>query len=297
MSKAWNPQGRSLALLHACQRIFQEYSEYVTLRQTFYLLVEEGSLRNDEASWRKLKTLTLKARKHGRIPAKSFSVSNNPTKTTYAVEAKEYLEKTLKDFRIPRSYGQANYVEIWVEREPLNNFVEHLLGEYDVPVYVTGGYSNYSFVHSAAERLKDSTSREGSPRILYLSDFSASSFKMFEILSEELGEELGLSRQEVSSILFKVAVLPEHIVKYNLPVCYTASKEARSPKFDELYGDVIDLLELPDKACIEIESINPKSLSNLLHNVIFGLLDQGTMSEVAAKEALSIQQLKGLLGG
>lgn len=296
-SRSWNPQGRSKALLMECQRYFSDYSEFVTLKQLFYLLVQDGLLRNDEASWRKLKTLTLKARKHGRMDPMAFSLNKHPTETNYTVEADDYLRKMVKDFRIPRTFGQDNYFEIWVEREPLNVFVEHLLSEYDIPVFVTGGYSNYSFTFSAAERIRDSLTRSGSPRILYLSDFSPSSFKMFEILSEELANDLGIARSEMGSILFRGAVLPEHIVKFDLPACYTPSQEKRSKRFEELYGDLTKLMLLPDDACVEVESINPKDLSTIIHNVMFGLLDQSTMAEVATKEAESLNLLRAKLMG
>ncbi len=296
-SKSWNPQGRSKKLLVECQRYFNDYSEFVTLKQLFYLLVQDGLLRNDEASWRKLKTLTLKARKHGRMDPMAFSLNKHATETTYTADADSYLQKMVKDFRIPRTFDQSNYFEIWVEREPLNVFVENLLREYDIPVFVTGGYSNFSFTYSAAERIRDSLSRDGAPRILYLSDFSASSFKMFEILSEELGNELGLARSEVGSILFKGAVLPEHIVKFNLPACYTPSHEKRSKRFNELYGDLMQLMCLPEDACVEVESLNPKDLSTIIHNVMFGLLDQDTMAAVAQKEAESLNLLRAKLKG
>lgn len=295
--KRWSPQARSLKLITACLRYFEEYSEYITLKQLFYLMVSEGLLRNDEASWRKLKTVTLKARKHGRLPATALSLNKHPTETRYTVDPDEYIEKVVRDFRIPRTFGQDNYIEIWVEREPLNIFVEHLLGEYDIPVYVTGGYANYNFIHSAALRLKDSTTRKGSPRVVYLSDFSASSFKMFEMMSEDLAAELDLTRQEVSSILFKAAVLPEQFIKFDLPKCFTPSKEEKSDRFTALYGDLMGVMGMEGNTCIEIESINPKDFSDLLHNIVFGLMDQNTMAEVARKEADSISKLRDALHG
>ncbi len=296
MSRSWNPQGKSKKLLMECQRYFDQYSEFVTLKQLFYLLVADGLLQNDEASWRKLKTLTLKARKHGRIPATAFSLSQHPTSTEYVVHPEEYLDKALSDYRIPRTYGQENYFEIWVEREPLNVFVENLLGSYDIPVYVTGGFSNYSFTYSAAERIRDSLHRSGSPRIMYLSDFSVGSSKMFETLAEELGYELGLSRSEVGSVLFRGAVLPEHIIKHNLPACYSKSKGADSKKFEQLYGDVLPLLGLTKDQYVEIEALNPQDLSDMLHSVMFSLISQDQLAVIAQQEAEAREDLQRRLG-
>lgn len=297
ISRTWNLQGKSKKLLMACQRYFDEYSEFITLKQLFYLLVEEGLVENNDTGWRKLKALTLRARKHGRISPTAFSLNRYPTTTQYAVKPDEYLAKAVKDYRIPRTYGQDNYFEIWVEREPLNVFVENLLGEYDIPVFVTGGFSNYAFTYSAAERIRDSLHREGSPRVLYLADFGVSSTKMFETISEELSFELGLTRQEVGSILFKGAILPEHVIKYHLPACYAKSKGAQSRRYDELYRDLLPLMGLGPDQYVEIEALNPKVLSEIIHNVMFGLISQDTLADVAMEEADALQELKRLVSG
>jgi hypothetical protein len=57
------------------------------------------------------------------------------------------------------------------------------------------------------------------------------------------------------------------------------------------------LAGLSDKACVEIESVNPKDLSNMLHAVVFGLMDQGVMADVARKEADSKEKIKEVLDG
>lgn len=291
-SRDWKPQGESSRLLIAAQKFLHEYSEFITLRQLFYLMVDKGYLDNTESSWRKLKTLMLRARKHGRVSPRAFSLNKYNEDTQYTVEAEEYLTEAIKKYRIPRTYKQPNYIEIWVEREPLNTFLEHLLGDYDIPVYVTGGYSNYSFIYSACERLRNSVHREGSPRVLYFSDFSVASFQMYDSLLEELAGTLKLTPTEMASIVFKVGVLPEQMVKYDLPVCYTTSKDVKNKKFFELYGDALSLLGLPSNTCVEIEALNPMDLSEIVHNVVFGLLDQAVLSEVAHEEADNIERLR-----
>ena len=86
-------------------------------------------------------------------------------------------------------------------------------------------------------------------------------------------------------------------MKYGLPTCYTPSREARGQKFEELYGDILGVAGLSENASVEIEAINPKVLSDMLHNVVFSLMDQGVMADVARKEAQSKEDIKVVLDG
>jgi hypothetical protein len=293
--KPWKPQERSAKLLNQCHSYFEQYSEFATLKQVFYLMVEDGLLRNDVASWRKFRTLVFRAKKHGRLPSAVFPSGRYPEKSVYVPDAHSYLQKAVNDFKIPRTFLQDNHVEIWVERTPLSFFVEYLFQEYGIPVYTVGGYASFSFVHAAAQRLQDSAKRAGSPRIIYLGDFNSGSSKTFEALKDDLTERLKLQPQDVSSMLFKAAVLPEHIVKYNLPLSFTKVKEKPSDEFVELYKESYELLGMNLQDSVEVEAINPLELATMLNNIVLGLLDQSVMIDVARREEQAKLELKKVM--
>lgn len=294
--RTWSPQGSSKEILLACQQYFDEYSEFITLKQLFYLFVAEGRLENTEAAWRRLKALTIRARKHKRLAPTAFSLDQHLAPARYTVDASQYLKQAQRQYRIPRTYGQPNHLEIWVEREPLNVFVQNLVSAYDVPVLATGGYSNYGFLYAAAERLRDSASRTGAPRILYLADFSPDSHTMFESVSEDLASELNLTRQEMSTILFRGAILPEHIAKYTLPPSFIKARENKNPSFRRTYGDLAQLVNLDPSEYVEIEALNPSVLAEIIENVMFSLLDTDVLEQVAHQEAAERQRIARILG-
>lgn len=280
----WKPTKESSKLLLESQRLINEYSGSITLRQLFYLLADKGLVSLDETAYRKVKNLMINARKSQRVPPTTFASDVVLPDEEMFGTVDKYLESCVKHYRIPRTFDQPNYVEIWVEREPLKVFIDSLVSEYDIPVYVTGGYSSLSFVFEAAQRIELSAERKGSPRILYFSDFSPASTNMFESQVTEVSSHLSLTREEAAAIMLKVCVEPEHIIKFDLPILDTLPSTSKTTLFEDQYSDTLEALGLPRIPLVEIESLNPFDLADILSNVLFSLTDQNTLGEVAILE-------------
>jgi hypothetical protein len=293
---SWRPTKDSAALLLECQRILSEYTGSITLRQMFYLLVEAGYIDFSEASYRKVKNLMINARKAGRVPPTTFSDALPAIDDGLYGDAERYLRYCLKSYRIPRTYGQPNYVEIWVEREPHRVFVNSLVKDYDIPVYVTGGYSSFSFVFEASKRIADAASRDGSPRILYFSDLSPASINMFESQVSEISSHLTLTRDEADAIMLRVGVDPEHVIKFDLPILDTLRPSQKTALFESRYSNMLEELGLPRLPIVELEAINPIDFSDIVANVLFSLTDQRFLEDVALLEDKNKQVIRRSIG-
>lgn len=294
---SWKPTKESAALLQESQRMLDEYSGSITLRQLFYLLVNSGKVTFDETSYRRVKNLMINARKNGRVLPTTFAPNVANVDQDIYGDPRKYLDHCVSSYRVPRTFKQPNHIEIWVEREPLKVFMDSLVEEYDIPVYVTGGYSSFSFVFEAAQRIRDSAARVGSPRILYFSDFSPASTNMFESQLSELSNHLELTKDEISSIMLRTCVEPEHIIKFGLPVLETVQSTSKTALFESLYSDTLVALGLPRIPIVEIESLNPSDLSDIVSNVLFSLTDQNTFSDVAILEDKNKTAIANILGG
>lgn len=290
----WRPTKDSSELLRHCQRVLGEYDSSITLRQLYYILASEGHVSLDEASYRKVKNLMINARKASKVPPTTFSKPYKALDESVYSTAASYLEDCVGSYRIPRTYNQPNHVEIWVEREPHKVFVESVVSEYDVPVFTTGGYSSFSFVFDAAKRIESSAERRGSPRILYLSDFSPSSVNMFESQVSEISSHLSMSREEVEAIMLRVCVEPEHIIRYDLPIIESARPTQKTALFEATYSDLLETLGLPKVPFVEIESLNPKDLEEIINNVLFSLTDQEVLTKVPILESDNRKKLEEL---
>ena len=280
----WRPTRESQRLLGASQTLLSEYSESITLRQLYYLLVREGLVDYSESAYRKVKNLMINARKYGSVPPTTFSYEIEPTDDTIYADPMRFLNNSVKEYRIPRTLGQNNYVEIWVEREPLKVYLDSVVKVLDVPVYVTGGYSSLSFVFEASQRLKEASKRDGSPRVIYLSDFSPASLNMFESQVTEIGNHLGLTPNQASAIMLKSCVEPEHIVRFDLPIFNELPSTQKTALFESTYSTRLQALGLPPICTVEIESLNPKALSAILSNILGSLFSADKVREVIELE-------------
>jgi hypothetical protein len=262
----------------------------------FYLLVAGGHLDFSEASYRKVKNLMINARKAGRVPPTTFSdAAPAPDDRVYG-DIDRYLRKCLQEYRVPRTYGQPNHIEIWVEREPHRVFISSLVKEYDIPVYVTGGYSSFSFVFESAKRIEQAAERSGSPRVLYFSDLSPASINMFESQVSEISSHLTLTRDEVDAIMLRVGVDPEHAIKFDLPILETVQAGQKTALFEERYSDTLEDLGFPRLPIIELEAVNPIDFSEVVSNVLFSLTDQRVLEDVAILEDENKQLLRRGIG-
>lgn len=290
----WKPTKDSAALLLECQRLLNEYSGSITLRQMFYLLVNSGHVDLDEPSYRKVKNLMINARKYGRVPPMTFAGEVVKVDESIYSTADSYIKSCISEYRIPRTFNQPNHIEVWVEREPHKVFITSLISEYDIPVYVTGGYSSFSFVFEAARRIKESAERKGSPRILYFSDLSPASINMFESHVSEISSHLSLTRDQADAIMLRVGLEPEHLIKFDLPVLETLSPNQKTMLFESKYSELLDELGYPKIPIVELESLNPADFSSIVSNVIFSLTDQKALEDVAILEDKNRKALKSI---
>jgi len=283
----WRPNTESSKLLFSAQRVLNDYDYDITLKQLFYLLVDLGEITMTSNSYRKLSTLMLNCRKYGRIRPDLF------------VEEQDFdlkpanLEDFVDSYRINRLSMQDDYVEIWVDKASFAQFVRKTVKPYDVQVFTSEGFSPYSFTYSAYLRLTNAAKMGKIPRILYFSDFEPTSLVIFESILSELASLLNMTTREVSTFVFRVMVLPEHIVHYQLP--YEILESSKSTElFEERYSSTLKSVGLPGVLKAEVESLNPSVAKGLILNAVFAILDYGKISfaqEIESAERMALRQL------
>lgn len=297
MVKTWKPNKESSKILLAAQRVLNEYQYPITFKQLYYRLVTEEAIDNSLASYRKLNSLITNARKNGRLAPSlfipNFVEDNQDEEDTTRLE--NYLDRVVNEYHIDRMTNQKNYVEVWVGNEEMYGFMSTLLAKFDVPVYVFQGYSSYQFTYQAYRRMSAAVQRGQVPRILYFSDLSVSSMNIFESVLNEMASMFEMSYTEISSIIFSVGVLPDHVVKYDLVTAPDAPSDSRVKLFDEKYGDILESIGLPRNIKVELESVDPKWLRALLYNAVFSILDYNVMREVEKKEQEDREKLRAIL--
>ena len=287
--KIWRPNAASSKVLISAQKVLNSYPYPITFKQLYYRLVSEGVIDNSMPKYRMLNNLITNARKYGRLSPSLFVPKQVGRVTAFSPE--DYLGKCIDLYHLDRTRSQKNYVEVWVERNTIFSFVEHLLAPYDIPVYVMQGNSNYAFAYQAYQRLQAAADEGKVPRVICLTDLCVSSYNSFEYFLSEMASLFGVSYQDMSSIIFCLGILPDHIVRYDLVEAPNTTKDSRVRGFDQKYGDLLESLDFPRNTRVEIEAIDPKSLRDLLYNTIFGIIDYGLMLEVEKREATDKKKL------
>jgi hypothetical protein len=248
----------------------------MTVRQVFYQATVRDIVEKSEAGYNKVQTDLVLMRKAGVLPygwlADSTRWQRKP-RTFHSVE--QALVETARFYRKALWADIDAYVEVWLEKDALAGVVDDVTDMFDVPLMVARGYASLSFLHSAAEHIRD---LDVPAYIYHLGDFDPSGVNAGEKIEETLR-----AMAPAAEIHFeRLAVTPEQIKDWNLPSRPTKASDSRAKNF----GDI----------SVELDAIDPDSLRELVADAIVAHLplDQFEVLKVAeASERTLIRQLVG----
>ena len=135
-----------------------------------------------------------------------------------------------------RWYEQPEYVEVWEEKNDLLPDFKEILEDREIIIRANKGYSSLEFLFVCTERLKEMMQMKGFKpehiHILYCGDCDPSGMDIDYYIKRRL-KQLG-----ISGIDFKrIAVTPEQIKKYHLPLMALQEKNPNTKEYKLLYGD------------------------------------------------------------
>ena len=193
-----------------------------TLRTLFYRLVSLEVIPNTSQAYKQLSSITVKARKTGKIRWDSFSDEGRLVLADFAEDYRtpeehvqvgiDFLKNASQNYNVPRWYKQPNYVEVWIEKLALADTFSSFLEDQDVKIGIDRGYSGWSFLYENCMRLQRVKKSGKDIHILYFGDFDPSGDDMERHLDKALCyfglEDIDLQR---------IAVSEEQIEEFNLP--------------------------------------------------------------------------------
>ena len=218
----------TIAFLRGAQWAIESEKEYwpLTVRRVHYLLLNDPPLRhdkkpgstyqNDLGSYKALTNLLLRARLTGDIPHAAIEDETRPVRVIATHQnPTDYIKEEAEDFL--RHYardllrGQANHIEILVEKNAIRKHVETVAEEYCIPCTTGRGYSSLSPRWKMVKRFRQS----GKERLilLILSDFDPDGEEIAASFPRSLRDDFGLS----NVIAHKVALSGADVREYNLP--------------------------------------------------------------------------------
>jgi len=220
----------------------------MTVRQVFYQATIRGLVPKDESGYDKVQTDLALMRRNGDLPY-DWLVDNTRWQRkplTYADPA-DALRHMATTYRKDLWLEANAYVEVWLEKDALAGVLMPVTSLYDVPLMVSRGYASLSFLHSAAEFIR----QVGVPTYIYhCGDYDPSGQNAAACIEDDLRR---LSND--AEIYFeRLAVTPDQIVRMELPSRPTKKTDSRAKGFAEM--------------SVELDAIEPGRLRDIVELAI-----------------------------
>lgn len=189
---------------------YQQQGYKLTLRQLYYQLVSRDVIPNRQSEYAKLSKVLVEGRMAGQVDWAAIEdrlrVAEKPSSWDSPVEI---MDTVINQYEKPRMKGQANYLEVWVEKDALSGVLSVITEKYHVPILVNRGYSSVSAIYDSYKRFRVALESGQSVKIIYLGDYDPSGMDMIRDVTERPLEML-LSKSSFINDIFDKWVDEEH---------------------------------------------------------------------------------------
>jgi hypothetical protein len=237
----------------------------VTVRQAFYLAVSAMLVAKTEQEYKgTICRLLGEMRREGVLPwewiADHTRWMRKPQTYTSLEQA---LVETAQLYRRSVWRDQDAYVEVWLEKDALAGVLYPITELWDVPLMVSRGYANLSYLYEAAQAIK---AQRKPAFIYYFGDWDPSGVDIPRNIEEQLRTFSG-----GADITFcRVAVQPWQIATWQLPTRPTKTSDSRSKAFT---GE-----------SVEVDAIPPQRLRDMVTECIEQHIDRQRLERLALVE-------------
>ena len=267
-------------IVPAVNEIFEQYDTKMTLRQIYYRLVVKLIIENTLSQYKSLSHILVKARENGDV---DYRMIEDRARTTiggdFGYDDEDDFIQTKEDefnnswerFSMPMWLNQPKYVEVWVEKDALSRLVSDVANGYRVRTCPSRGYSSFTYIMDAVQRLNIIDDKE--IVILYLGDFDPSGLDITRDLYDRLikyGANLSVK---------PLALNIEQIRKYDLPPMPAKKTDSRLAKF---------ISETGASDAVELDALEPPILKEIVDEGIKDLID----SKLWTKRIAEIDEIK-----
>jgi hypothetical protein len=269
------------ALVGKVNGILASYTVPLTLRQVYYRLVAGGLIGNTRSNYNQLSSQLVKARETGDVDDSRIVDRTRGIQDVSFDSPESFIEicqSTVKQRYVRRFWdSQPVYCEIWVEKDALSQVLAEAVYPFNTIVAASRGYSSYSYLREAADRISQYCSDGKSARILHFADHDPSGIDMSRDLQDRLAKYCG---REVE--VRRVALTHDQVTHYNLIPNPVKQADRRSEGYVNQYGD----------QCWELDAIEPNELITLCRAAVDSLIeDKAAWLAIKGRDKAERQQL------
>ena len=163
----------------------------------------------------------------------------------------DFIESVAGQYGIDTREDQADYIEVWVEKDALVSVVEHACVPEDVGFLSCRGYLSQSTMWAAGQRFRNKD-RWQNTYIIHLGDLDPSGVNM----TEDIQKRMRMFGSKV--IVKRIALTTEQVEQFNPPPSPAKEGDSRFASYVEEFGD----------ECWELDALDPRTLNELITDAI-----------------------------
>lgn len=266
-----------LAIIDTAESICDQYQEEkldLTLRQLYYRFVAQGLIPNTEQSYKRLGSIINDARLAGLIDWEHLKDRGREAHETgwfghIPPELAEIVAKARFRFAVDLWEGQARRVEIWVEKQALEQVVERAANAFRVPFFACKGYVSQSEMWAAGQRMVEYLDHGYDPLIVHLGDHDPSGIDM----SRDIEDRLTMFAERPIEVR-RIALNMDQIEELQPPPQPAKVTDSRHADYRERFGD----------ESWELDALEPTKLIDLITAELEVEVDPAAWNEQVARE-------------
>lgn len=277
-------RGDTLAIIQKANticRTFRADGYDLTLRQLYYQFISEDFFPNSEKSYNKLGRIVSDARLAGMLDWDYVTDRGREAHGTgwlgaVPPEQADIIRRARYSFALDLWEGQERRVEVWVEKQALEQVVARAANQTRTGYFACKGYVSQSEMWAAGRRLRKAYDAGYEPLILHLGDHDPSGIDMTRDIEERLS-----MFAEFPVDVRRIALTMDQIDEYAPPPNPAKMTDSRFADYADRYGD----------ESWELDALKPDVLVSLISDHIMGVLDVDMFNERVDMELEGQQQI------
>ena len=274
INKNFRPE--TIGLIAEASNIVDDYTHQgytLSLRQLYYQLVSKNIIENTMRSYKRLISIVRDARLAGFLDwdaiedrTRNISDFSFNESQTLAMRGLEY------GIRFDYWGRQETYIEVWVEKDALQQVISKACRKYDIPHMACKGYLSSSASYRAGKRFDRALDHGERCVLIHLGDHDPSGIDMTRDNDDRIHTFARRSAGEVD--VRRIALNMNQIEEYSPPPNFAKETDSRAKDYIKKYGD----------ESWELDALEPTILNDLITNEIEKFIDWDIWNETMQEE-------------
>jgi hypothetical protein len=273
----------AMSVIMQAERFCAEYDRQgykITLRQLYYRFIatdafpesrrDPSGTKNTEKNYKWLGSLVSDARLAGLIDWDHLEDRGRERHGgDFGWSSPEHMIRSYaRNYSVTHWDGQDEYVEIWVEKQALEDVVSRPASRWNVPYFACKGYVSQSSMHEAANRIREFADAGRVCTIIHLGDHDPSGIDM----TRDIEDRMRMFGTDVE--VQRIALNMDQIEAFNPPPSPAKITDSRAADYIEIYGN----------DSWELDALEPAQLESLIEGEITRRIDMGLWEECEERE-------------